>query len=385
MNFTISQSTLAQVLPICSSISDKKNIMPILSSVKFVAENDVVKIYSTDLEISLYAEVQANVTKNGTVAVDAKKLAEGISTIKEGVIEFNLINESHLEISSGESLFKLNTTSVLAFPNLTGINIKSSINVDSKKLLEMFAKTGFSICSDETRYNINGLYVETINDIFGKKKNGIRFVTTDGHRISIIDRPSDGITLDKGILIPKKGVVEMMRFLTNLDASEVKMSIEDEFFAIKNDFLTLSVRLSTGVFPNYRQVLPQETTTTIKLSSVALSNALKQVSIMTSELTKSVVFNLNDGALELSASNKDYGDANAKITNVSHSGDNLTTGFSAKYLLELLQHFQDKDEEVVINLNSKSGPGSFSFKSDEHYSCVIMPMRIQEEPISNAA
>jgi DNA polymerase-3 subunit beta len=377
MIFSVEQSALVNILSLCCSIADRKHTMPILSNVKLVAEDNKLKISSTDLEISLYGEIPAEITKNGSTAVPAKVFFEIVRLLDEGQVKFNL-NESRLAISSGESNYKIVVAGALEFPTLTGVDIQNPITVDSAKLYEMLNKTMFSICADESRYNINGLFIEVVEDALDNSKSRIRFVSTDGHRISIIDRPSDGLVLKSGILVPKKGISELMKFLSNSESSVAQVEVVDGYFTIRSGEIVMGVRLSDGVFPNYKQVLPKNITTTIKISCDEFVSAVKKVSIVATEISKAIVFKLHDGVLELSASSQENGEAKGKITNISQSGEDVLTSFSAKYLLELLAVFSGKEEEVIFTLDGTEGPGNFSFKSDEHYNCIIMPMRISE-------
>ncbi|MDR2337998.1 MAG: DNA polymerase III subunit beta [Deltaproteobacteria bacterium] len=377
MKFSVEQAALVNVLSLCCSIADRKHTMPILANVKLLAEDNKLKISSTDLEISLYAEIQAEVIKPGSVAVPAKVFFEIVRLLDEERVEFNL-DESRLVVSCGESNYKIVITSALEFPSLTGVEIKNPVLVDSDKLYEMFNKTLFSICSDESRYNINGLFIETLENNIGQSKSGIRLVSTDGHRISIIERPADGFSLKKGILVPKKGISELIKFLANSESNSAQVEVVDGYFTIKSGEIVLGVRLSDGVFPNYKQVLPKNKTTTITLACEDFISAVKKVSIVTTEMSKSIVFKLKSGVLELFASSQENGEAKAKLNNITQSGEDVLTSFSARYLLELLSIFNEKDEEVILNLDGGEGPCSFSFKSDENYNCIIMPMRISE-------
>lgn len=378
MEFSIELKPLVKILSLCSSIADKKHTMPILSSVKLVAEDEILKVYSTDLEVSLYGEVKASVVSPGEIALNAKILFEIVRELHAETAEFKLIDNSRLEVVCGKSNYSIVASSTFEFPGLTGVKISNPVMVNSEKLHEMFGKTMFAITPDESRYNINGLFVESIENAFGVGGAGIRFVSTDGHRIAIIDRPADGLFLDRGILIPRKGVSELMRLLSLDWAAEGETQVEvvNEYFTVKNGPVVLGIRLSDGVFPNYRQILPKNQTTSIIVSREEFGMAVKRAAIVTTEIAKSIIFNVKDGVLELEAFSAERGEAREQLA-VTQSGENVFTSFSSKYLLDLMSVFSDSDD-LVIALDGAEGPGSFSFKSDDHYNCVMMPMRISE-------
>ena len=74
----------------------------------------------------------------------------------------------------------------------------------------MTERTIYAASADETRYNLNGVYVEQLTDS-GKT----RMVATDGHRLAIVDRVlgSSLSGLESGVIIPRKGLVELKRLL----------------------------------------------------------------------------------------------------------------------------------------------------------------------------
>jgi DNA polymerase-3 subunit beta len=70
-----------------------------------------------------------------------------------------------------------------------GASAGANIKIASGTLREMIDKTLYSVSSDETRYNLTGVYCEPL----GAAQPGLRMVSTDGHRLSIVeDVAADG-------------------------------------------------------------------------------------------------------------------------------------------------------------------------------------------------
>ena len=130
---------------------------------------------------------------------------------------------------------------------------------------EMIEKTVFAASNEESRYHLNGV-------LFIQKKQGpgpseaeqggkevLRMVATDGHRLSLIDRESQTIRgIEKGIIIPKKGVLEIKKIMGDRDGEEEMEIYFDQthgFFKMGKSLMV--IRLIDGEFPEYEQVIPK--------------------------------------------------------------------------------------------------------------------------------
>jgi DNA polymerase-3 subunit beta len=375
MQFSVSRESISQLLYLTSTIVEKKTTMPILAHVNLVAGDGKLSIMATDLEIALKGSIKADIKTSGSITVAGKVFYEIVRELPSESLTIQLGKGNRIEIEAGTARFKVNGVSSDEYPKLKGIELKNDTPVDSGKLYEMLDKTAFSVSVDETRYNINGVYVEATQQ---GGKDFLRFVATDGHRLAMIDRPAEGLTLSSNVIIPKKGITELKKLLEKQDGV-AHVALNEGFFTVQtttqDGTVTVGVRLVDGQFPDYRQVIPLETKTVITASRAELLSAVKRVSLMTSDKSKTVKFRLVGGNLVVSSSSPEFGEASEALT-VSQKGEDITIGFSARYLLDLL-NAMPLSSEVTINLNGELGPGVFKGSEDELYSCVVMPMRFE--------
>ncbi len=216
MELKIKKSDLLDLVGKTQNIVEKRNTMPILVNVLLEAKDDKLKVYATDLEVSLTDEVPCKITSPGKVAVDAKQLFQIVKELNDdGVIQLKSKDNNWLLIQQGKALFNLvgkNPEEYPIFPTYTSDNF---VKIKSSTLKEMIEKTIYSVSTDETRYHLNGVFFEQI-------KNGnsfqYRMVATDGHRLSLVDRETgfetDGsVKFEKGVIIPRKGLSEISKIL----------------------------------------------------------------------------------------------------------------------------------------------------------------------------
>lgn len=371
---SIAKDRFNELLYLTSTIVEKRNTMPILANVKITAENDTLKIAATDLEVSLVGEAEAKVKTPGAITVDAKVLHEIIRELPSQEILLTVSKKQRLEIECGQSRFRINATAAEEFPSVAGVELANPVSVEARKFYEMFDKTAFAVSTDETRYNINGVYVETVDGAFGPGKAGLRFVATDGHRLAMIDRMADGVSLPQAVIIPRKGIQEIKKVLEGNEGA-AKVGISEGFFTVESGKVRLGVRLVDGQFPDYKQVIPQEQTTKVEVPRTELLAAVKRVSLVTTDKTKAIKCKLTNGTMVISSSSQEYGEASETL-DVVQDGEDLTIGFSSRYVIDLL-NAMSQSETIEIRFKGELGPGLFSGSSQEHYTCIVMPMRFE--------
>ncbi|MCB0359021.1 MAG: DNA polymerase III subunit beta [Bdellovibrionales bacterium] len=250
-----------------------------------------------------------------------------------------------------------------------GVTLSSPTSIEAALLYEMLDKTAYAVSMDETRYNINGVFVELLDS------GMLRLVATDGHRLAMVDREADGLPgLDEGVIVPRKGIQELKKVLEGNDGA-AKISINEGFFTVQSGRTTLGVRLIDGEFPDYRQVIPKENKTIVTASRADLLATVKRVSLVTTDKSRSIRFKLEKGTLLIASSSPEFGEA-AETLEVQQEGEDVHIGFSAKYVLDLLNSMS-ASEMVSIRLVGELGPGVFIGDSDEQYHCVVMPMRFE--------
>ena len=373
MNFSISKEKFSQLLYLTHSIVERRNTMPILANVKLNAEDGKLSVAATDLEVSLIGEAEANVKTPGSTTVDAKVLYEIIRELPDDMVSINLAKGQRLEIQSGQSKFRINGTSADEFPSLAGVSMTKPISIDATMFYEMFDKTAFAVSTDETRYNINGVLVETIPGTGGAEPV-LRFVATDGHRLAVIDRPVEGFALSESVIVPRKGIQEIRKVLEGNEGS-AKVQVNEGFFTVQSGSVTLGVRLVDGQFPDYRQVIPAEKKTEIGAQRVDFLAAVKRVSLVTTDKNKAVRFKVGGQEVAISSSSPEYGEASDTL-GIEKQGEDVEIGFSARYIMDLLNAMSDS-ELITIKLNGDLGPGVFIGSGTEAYTCIVMPMRFE--------
>ena len=369
MNFSIEKDLFSELLYLTTTIVEKKNTMPILANVKLGTVGNQIEVSATDLQVSLVGKADADIVSEGQVTVDAKVLYDIVKELPAQTVYLETTDASRIEIKGGQAKFHINCASSDEFPAVGGVQLEHPMEIDPIKFHEMFDKTFFSISTDETRYNMTGICLDLVTE---QEPSVLRFVATDGHRLALIDRPAEGFSIQKPVIIPKKGIQELKKVLEH-PQGESYVSVSDEFFTVQNGPVTLGVRLTDAQYPEYQQVIPTTSTTSVHVPRNNLLAAIKRVSIVTTDKTKAVMCELQSGTLRLTCSSPQYGEASESIE-VTQVGEDVSVAFSAKYVNDIL-NAMNKSDEITIELNGSDGAGVFRGSGDDLYRCIVMPMR----------
>ncbi len=373
MKVKVGKKELLHLLSKTQNIVEKRNTMPILVNVLLEASGEKLKIFATDLEVSLTDEIAVEVFQEGKVAVSAKNLFDIVKELPEGFIDLSKKENQWLEIKQNRSVFNIVGISADEYPVFPSYSTDQFVKVDAKTFAEMIDKTIYSVSNDETRYHLNGVYFEKLQ---GEGQPAYRMVATDGHRLSLVDRKVDSENLGhpslQGVIIPRKGLHEIGKLIDPQEGS-IEIAFEGPQLIMKVSSTVLMVRLIEGKYPNYQKLIPQSLPKTILVPRETFISSLKRVSLLSNQKSKGVTLNLSQGRMEISSNNPELGDAKEEIE-IQYAGEDIKIGFNARYILDVLGSIHE--DIVQLELDGQLSPGLIRPKGDASYTCVVMPMRI---------
>src|SRR3954466_9862502 len=209
MEFKIEKASLLQGLYLAQGISDRKSTMPILANVLLRTDGkDKLLVAATDLNVTVTAELPCKVDKEGGLTVGAKHLHDIVKSLPGETLTLTRTENQYADIRAGKVEYKVVGMADRDFPKLPNHREVEFAKIDAAALADMINKTFFSVSTDETRYHLNGVLFDC--DGAGEQAKA-RMVSTDGHRLSKIERPLPGGPKAQGVIIPRKGLAEIKR------------------------------------------------------------------------------------------------------------------------------------------------------------------------------
>jgi DNA polymerase-3 subunit beta len=374
MKIRIARDELLTGLQRVQGIVEKRNTMPVLSNILLETKQDGIELVATDLEISMRGHYKAEVQEPGSVAISARKLYEILKELPDSEIALTTQENNWIQIKTGKSQFKIVGLAASEFPALPTIEREGRVAIPGTGLASLIRRTIFAVGDNDARYILNGLMITLVSQ---EKKVTMRLVGTDGHRLAVAesDLPASTATdLPKEIkaIIPRKAAQEMRRLVEEEDG-EPLLGFTKNLVTFQKSGLFLTARVMEGTYPNYQQVIPKDNSKKALVDRAALEGALRRVAVLSRDKTNVVRVTLETGRLVLFTSNPDVGEATEELP-VQYRGEDLTTGFNARYLLDALAAMDS--EKVHLEMKSALSPCLVRPEGDPGFMCVVMPMKV---------
>jgi DNA polymerase-3 subunit beta len=366
MKFSVKKEYILNELQLLQGIVEKRNTMPILANILANASGKEVELTGTDLEVGLRTHFEAEIEEEGSVTMSGKKIFEIVRSMPDGsVIVFEEAGDLRMEVTSGESEFKVLCLPKEDYPQIPETRFEKSISFPLQIFQGMIDRVYYAI-TQEQRYYLSGALMII-------KNNSIELVSTDGHRLAYAYKKIDGISVDKEIrvIVAKKTLGELRKFSD--ESVEFDLDESNLFFRVKNR--TLISRIIEGKFPSFEAVIPKDNPYVLTVSKIELEEAIKRVSLFSTERSKGIKFYIGKNNIRMFSSNPEIGEAKDKIS-VSYKGEDLEVGFNSQYLLDFLS--TAKGETVRIELKDTNSSVLIRPEAEEDmkYLYVLMPMKL---------
>lgn len=367
MHFMIDRDSLLKPLQMVSGAIERRHTLPILSNVLLDVRPDGMTLTGTDLEIELVAgAAPQQVITPGRVTIPAKKLLDICRSLPEAsVLQLSMQGENCV-VATGKSKFTLATLSANDYPNLESWQGEVEFEVSRAQLRKLMEDTSFSMANQDVRYYLNGLLFEVDNGT-------LRTVATDGHRLALssMELPQTA-GQQKQVIIPRKGVLELMRLLTS-DDQLIRLSVGQNHIRLIDSLFSFSSKLIDGRFPDYRRVLPRNSSKQVTAHRSVLKDACVRASILSNEKYRGVRFTLTPGEVQIVANNPEHEQAE-EVIEVEYQGDSLEIGFNVGYVLDVLNTLNT--DLVVMHLSDANSSSLVEGVGNPGALYVVMPMRL---------
>ena len=367
MKLTINRDELLAPLQAINNVVERRQTLPILGNVLINAEEGgEVTLTATDMEVEIVVKLQATTEQAGTVTVPARKFLDICRALPgQAVVNF-AIQDEKVKIQSGRSRFLLTSQPSAEFPSIGSFEPFAEIELRSSTLSALVEGTQFAMAHQDVRYYLNGL-------LFELNAGMIRTVATDGHRLALCDRSVETKELEaRQIIVPRKGVVEIMRMLGSPD-DPMKITIGANHLKMTAPKHVLTTKLVDGRFPDYERVIPRAGEKKVFADRETLKAGLARASILSNEKFRGVRIVLSKDQLKAIAHNPEQEEAEEEIE-VEYSGDELEIGFNVSYLLDVLSVL--KCPKVRVDFIDSNSSCLIQDPDDEMARYVIMPMRL---------
>lgn len=365
MKFSAEREAILKPLQAVIGVVERRQTMPILSNVLLQTNDGNLSVTATDLEVELVAHGAVDSIDPGEITVPGRKLHDIVRALPDGVKVDVTQSGDRVTVKAGRSRFTLSSLVSTDFPSTDGIEADQEITVPGDTLRRLIDKTHFSMAQQDVRYYLNGLLLETDGNI-------LRAVATDGHRLALSETTLETPSVHNvQIIVPRKGVLELNRLLGNADKAELIFGTNHLRVQLPDTRIT--TKLIDGRFPEYRRVIPPESTNIVTADRNALRASLQRAAILSNEKYRGVRLELSPSSLVMQANNPDQEEAEEALE-VEYGGETMEIGFNVTYLLDALAAIEG--DSVHIGLSDSNSSCLLTEIGDTATKFVVMPMRL---------
>lgn len=419
MKFSVNKTDIRNVLGRIQGLTGRRTNFAITETVLLDAAEDGLRMTATDLETGFEGRYPAVVEEPGVIAVNARKLFEIVKDFPSELIRVEEVENRWIEIGDHAVEYHLVGLDPEEFPDMPAVADARFVRLPAPALRRMIECSVVIVPPPEdNRAHVTGVYLETIpagepdagsgteadagaeaaepadsgepypdeeysepefetdDEAADDALSGgllFRMVATDSSRLSTVDHPLEdaGLALDGGVIVPKKGLQEVAKFLDG--DKPVGVAVQNSHFVVKKDDETVTVRLLEGDFPRYAGIMAQSGGTDILMNRSLFLMTLRRMSILSTEKYNGVIFDFSRDRLLVSATNPDMGESKEEVA-VEYDGDALSLAFNPKFFMDALGVIED--DRVIVHIINADRPCRVRGENDTRFASVIMPMKL---------
>lgn len=366
MKLIISQKNLEKALDITSNVSAKKVINPSLQGCFLNAHNNTLTIQSSDSEIFFSIQLSCEIIEEGSALVKSALLKDIIKNFSQEMVNLSIQNNSLL-ISSSQSQYK--ATLILLnheeFPTFPEVNTQETlISLPSLQLKHMLTQTIPFAAKDDLRITFNSIFVD-------KKDIELRLVSSDTKRLAFTKEFLTQTQNSFHFLMPLKtaSILKEMIFIN----TPINLSILNHMVSFQYENMILISNQVDGNFPDYRNVIPEQTPFLFSVNKETFLSALKTLSPFYGGDFQKITMSIQSGEMILETEKTEIGEAKNNVP-IDYQGEPITIAFNYRYFQEILNNIEEK--QILIKIASPEKPVLLEGEGNNKTLFVCVPMKM---------
>ena len=370
MSFIISSGTLLRQLKLLSGVIVGNQMNNILGCFLFELSKNELKITASDMETTLCSTLEVESEGSQKIAVESKLLVDTLVTFSEQPLTFNILKNNTLEIVSENGTYKISFFDGNEFPQPVPIEDSVQMALPAHILSRAISRTVFVTRDDDLRPAMSGVFFEFSD-------NGLNFVATDAHRLSIYKNSNIESPKQSSFIVHKKPLNLLKRILSDYSQTDVHLEYDKTNVLFNFDNVKLTSRLIDSSFPNYRRVIPKDSPNKLTINRELLHTASIRVDLYANEDTHKISLEIKDGSLKVYGDDVNFSKSCKENLSCSYQGDDLKIGFNTRSLKEMLGNL-DSDEICIEMSNTDKAVFIKAIGNEEEKDSIMLLMPIKE-------
>lgn len=364
MKIQITQTNLNKALGLLSRVASSRTPLPILSSVLLKASDNTLELAATNLEVAISHKTTGKIDEQGSVAVPARLLHDFISQLPKDQAINLVFEDSRLFINAGSYSSHIQGSNTDDFPALPVITKGSAVKLETEKLKTALERTMLAASTDETRPVLGGVY-------FHSSSSKLFIAATDGYRLAEaeVGRTKEDIKA----IVPVQALQDVLKMIQDNNEAELTLEFAEGQFGFKAGDTELVSRLIEGQYPQYQQLIPENSDISLEINRQELLTAAKLAGLFARESGGSITLKASetDSELVVKSVASQVGDNSSAIKgSVKGSGEVVV---NVRYLSDALNSFET--ETIKFRFSGSISPCVLSSTDQPGYQHIVMPLK----------
>ena len=369
MKFKIKQDVLLESLNHTARAISPRNLIPILTGIKFDLKEDGLYLSASDTDISIRCLIPTDkiieISEYGSIVIGGKYIVEIVKKLPNMDITIEVMDGYKMIVSTDNTEFNLNGINPQEFPNLDLEEIKEPIMLQTKVFKKIISQTFFATSQNESRPLLTGINFRIDNDM-------MEVIATDSYRLAKktinLDRELDS---SLNIVIPGKNLLELSKIIDD-DKENLELHIFDNKILFKYKNILFLSRLLSGTYPATSSIIPTEFSVSVECSCNGLFEMIDRASLLTSDRDKNTIkLELANKEMIISSNSPEIGKVEEKM--VVDSSDEISISFSSKYMLDCIKSFETSN--ITMYMNNDNSPIIIKSGEDDSLIQLVLPIK----------
>lgn len=371
MKLKMKKDLLMDTLNSVSKALSSKNIIPILSGIKFDVTKEHLILTASDNDITIQSKVEKSddldIIKTGSIVIKGKYILDIVRKLEDDFINLEMVDDSKVLIYTADNEFNLNGIDAKEYPTVDLALTEDFVSIKMKTFKNMINGTNYAASIDEARAILTGVNIKVT-------KNVLECSATDSYRLALKKSMLDTeIKKDIDIIVPSKNLSELLKILPSEDDEMMDIHIFSNKIIFKFRDLLFQSRLINGTYPNTKNLIPEETIFDLRLNKNEFFKMVDRASVLNNDRDTNVVtLDIENNVLKMTSMSLEVGKVEAKMAIICD--DKIRISFSSRYMMEALRTISSED--VILSFVGEIKPILIKEEDNNQDSInLILPIR----------
>jgi DNA polymerase-3 subunit beta len=376
MIITCTYEKFKESLLFVESATGKNSNLTIINNILIEAKEGQLHFSATNLEMGVIKKVQAKIEQEGSIVVPINLLLNFLNALRGEENIYLELEENQLVLKSGTHTTQINCFSPKEFPIIPQSEKREFLTFNLNNFKKIISKVIPFVSTMEIRQELTGVLLKVEND-------KIYSVATDSFRLgeNVVEIKDLVVNSDKVyfneenfIILPKQLCLYINKISDKY--KEIGCCVENNHLFIECDDLNITAKLIDGSYPDYKQIIPIHSSTSLTLNKEEFVEALKVTTVFVNKENKEIFLSISEGKIEIATKQMETGSSTTDLA-VTVTGEEQEIALNPTYVLEGIRKMEES--EIYISINNKMSPvvfrGSEDGKLNENFTYLVMPVK----------